>query len=51
VLLKVFGNNPSDKVISSGSSASGVDRFQDGAARRELQQRGFRRMWWSNRNN
>jgi len=51
VLMKLFGNSPSDKVLSSGSSASEVDRFQDGAARRELQQRGFSRMWWSNRKN
>jgi MFS family permease len=47
VLLKVFGNPLSDKVSSCRSSVSEADRFQDGAARRELQQRGFRRMWWS----
>jgi len=47
VLLRLFGNNPSDKIISSGSSAPEIDRFQDGAAKRELQQRGFTRMWWS----
>jgi MFS family permease len=47
VLLKIVGNKPSDKVLSSGSSASEADRFQDGAARREIQQRGFGRMWWS----
>ncbi|EOO02898.1 putative vitamin h transporter 1 biotin symporter vht1 protein [Phaeoacremonium minimum UCRPA7] len=48
VLLKFFGNKPSHKIISSGSSAvDSVDDFQDGAARRELQQRGFGRMWWN----
>jgi MFS family permease len=51
ILPKIFGNNPNDKILSNGSSASEVDRFQDGAAKRELQQRGFSRMRWSNRNN
>jgi MFS family permease len=51
ILLRLFGNNPSDKIISSSSSASEIDRFQDGAAKRELQQRGFKRMWWSKRTN
>jgi MFS family permease len=45
-LLKFIGNNPSKRVLSSSSSADGVDEFQDGAARREVQQRGFGRMWW-----
>ncbi len=50
VLLKIFGNNPSHKIAgSSGSSTSDGDEFQDGAARREHQQRGFSRMWWSSR--
>lgn len=50
VLLKVFGNEPKAKVVSSGSSAAGADNdFHDGAARRELEQRGFGRMWWSKR--
>ncbi|KAI0896611.1 MFS general substrate transporter [Annulohypoxylon nitens] len=48
VALKVFGNKPSQKITSGGSSImDGVDEFQDGAARRELQQRGFGRIWWS----
>jgi len=47
ILLKVVGNNPSKNILSSGSSATeGANEFQDGAARRELQQRGFGRMWW-----
>ncbi|KAF4637594.1 hypothetical protein G7Y89_g488 [Cudoniella acicularis] len=48
VLLKLVGNKPSSKITSSDSSASeGANDFQDAAARRELQQRGFGRMWWS----
>ncbi|KAF8847780.1 high affinity nicotinic acid plasma membrane permease-like protein [Acephala macrosclerotiorum] len=47
VLLKLVGNKPSSKILSSGSSATEGNQFQDGAARRELQQRGFGRMWWS----
>lgn len=46
ILLKIVGNNPSDKITSSGSSASEPTRFQDGAARRELRQRGFGKIWW-----
>ncbi|KAF3058604.1 Vitamin H transporter 1 [Daldinia childiae] len=38
------------KIGSSGSSTiDSMDGFQDGAARRELQQRGFGRMWWRKR--
>ncbi|KAI0881782.1 MFS general substrate transporter [Annulohypoxylon maeteangense] len=48
VALKIVGNKPSQKIGSGGSSImDGADEFQDGAARRELQQRGFGRMWWS----
>lgn len=50
LLLKFVGNTPSAKVASSGSSTTEPDRFQDGAARREIQQRGFGRMWWNKRN-
>ncbi|KAI8633766.1 vitamin H transporter 1/biotin symporter vht1 [Xylariaceae sp. FL1651] len=50
IALKIVGNKPSDKFGSSASSTyEGSDRFQDGAARRELEQRGFGRMWWSKR--
>lgn len=50
VLIRVFGNKPSQKIISSGSSAvDSIDDFQDGAARREQQQRGFGKMRWSRR--
>jgi MFS family permease len=50
ILLKVFGNNPSQKISSGNSAASDAsDEFLDGAARREVHQRGFNRMWWSKR--
>lgn len=42
ILLKVFGNPPKGKLTSSGSSATDdQSEFQDGAARREVNQRGF----------
>lgn len=51
VLLRIFGNEPSQRITSSGSSATEVaDDFQDGAARREQEQRGFRGMWWDRKN-
>jgi len=43
VLLRLFGNRRSGKTASAGSSTAGDE---DGAARREVEQRGFRRMWW-----
>ncbi|KAI1662753.1 MFS general substrate transporter [Daldinia decipiens] len=50
VALKAIGNKPSHKISSSGSSTvDSMDGFQDGAARRELQQRGFSRIWWRKR--
>ncbi|KAI1773492.1 MFS general substrate transporter [Hypoxylon cercidicola] len=50
VALKITGNKSSHKVNSGGGSTiDDSDGFQDGAARRELQQRGFGRMWWSKR--
>lgn len=47
VLLRVFGNQPSQKIASS--AAGSADEFQDGAARRELQQRGFGKVRWGRR--
>ncbi|CCC08859.1 hypothetical protein SMACR_08346 [Sordaria macrospora] len=43
VLLSIFGNEPSQRIVtSSGSSATAVgEEIQDGAALREKQQRGF----------
>ncbi|KAI9055553.1 hypothetical protein LZ554_000500 [Drepanopeziza brunnea f. sp. 'monogermtubi'] len=45
VALKVVGNGPVAKVTVGEESES--SDFQDGAARRERQQRGFGKMWWS----
>lgn len=44
VLLKMFGNEPSAKIAAEVSSD---EEFQDGAARRETEQRGWKGMWWS----
>jgi MFS family permease len=50
ILLRIYGSGPSGKKSSSGSSTSEVeDVIVDGAARRELHQRGFGRLWWSRR--
>ncbi|KAL9121036.1 MAG: hypothetical protein Q9187_002410 [Circinaria calcarea] len=47
VLLRVVGNGPKAKQISSGSSTSeGEGVIIDGAARREVHERGLGRMWW-----
>ena len=49
VLLKVFPDDKAKKV-SSGSSISGQDRVVlDGAARREVQERGLGRLWFTKR--
>ncbi|TAQ88064.1 hypothetical protein B7494_g3593 [Chlorociboria aeruginascens] len=48
ILVKVFGNPPSNKILSSGNLISeDINDFADGAAKREQQQRGFKRMWWN----
>ena len=50
ILLKLYGNAPRGKQLSSRSSTNeGEGPVVDGAARRELQQRGFGRMWWNRR--
>lgn len=50
LLLRMVGNGPSTKQMSSGSSTSeGEGILVDGAARRELQERGFGRLWWRSR--
>lgn len=53
-LLRVFGNEPTHRkrmevAASTGPYSSGEDAGEilDGAARREIQQRGFRRMWFA----
>ncbi|KAH6630867.1 major facilitator superfamily domain-containing protein [Chaetomium sp. MPI-SDFR-AT-0129] len=49
VLLQIFGNEPSKRIVegSGNTSADDSDGYLDGAARREAQQRGFSRMWWN----
>ncbi|VBB75350.1 Putative vitamin H transporter [Podospora comata] len=42
-LLKVFGNEPSNKIVGSDGNDSG-EEILDGAARREVHQRGFSRL-------
>lgn len=50
LLLKFVGNGSRAKQVSSGSSTSeGEGVTMDGAAKRELQERGFGRLWWSRR--
>ena len=46
ILLKLFGCKPA----KTNSSASSISDYQDGAAKRELEQRGFKGMWWSRKN-
>ncbi|KFY77000.1 hypothetical protein V499_03520 [Pseudogymnoascus sp. VKM F-103] len=51
LLLRFFGNEPA-KVLSSGSSTTTTNAaadavIVDGAARREVQQRGLGRRWWT----
>lgn len=47
LLLKFVGNTPKGKQVSSGSSTSdGEGVIIDGAAKRELQERGLGRLWW-----
>ncbi len=43
--LKIAGNSRSKKI--DGGSDADSNEFQDGAARREVQQRGFGNMWWN----
>jgi len=44
VLLRVFGNPPAKQVSSTSSTVEAEGGYVDGAARREVQQRGFRRI-------
>ena len=45
VLLKVFGNDKAKQVSSASSTSEGEAIYLDGAARREVQQRGLGRMF------
>lgn len=50
LLLRFVDNGKSAKQISSGSSTiDGEGIIMDGAAKRELHERGFGRMWWQRR--
>ena len=47
LLLKFVGNSPRSKQFSGGSSTTDGDgQIVDGAARRELHERGLGRLWW-----
>ena len=47
LLLKFVGNGPTAKQVSSRSSVSeGEGAIMDGAAKRELLERGLGRLWW-----
>ncbi|KAJ4991612.1 major facilitator superfamily transporter [Stagonosporopsis vannaccii] len=45
VLLRVFGNNKAKQISSASSTSEGEAVYVDGAARREVQQRGLGRMF------
>jgi len=49
LLLRVFGNERAKQISSASSTSEGVPAYVDGAARREIQQRGLGRMFWSRR--
>ena len=50
LLLRFVDGRPGAKQVSSGSSTiEGEGTGLDGAAKRELQERGFGRLWWSKR--
>jgi hypothetical protein len=49
VLLKMFGNDKAKQISSASSTSEGEAGYIDGAARREVQQRGLGRMFWSRR--
>lgn len=48
VLLRVFGNKPAGKIISSTMNPEANSIYEDGAARREREQRGLGRLWQRN---
>ena len=45
ILLKVVGNRPAKQVSSGSSTAEGEGMVVDGAARREVHERGLGRFW------
>ena len=46
VLLRLVGNRPAKQVSGGSSVSEGEGVIEDGAARRELHERGLGRMWW-----
>ena len=46
VLLKVVSNQSAKQVSSGSSTSDGEGAIVDGAAKRELQERGLGRLWW-----
>ena len=50
IALKIVGNKPSGRLTKNGNSTDDESgSYQDGAARRELEQRGFSLGWWRKR--
>ncbi|KAJ2903017.1 hypothetical protein MKZ38_010523 [Zalerion maritima] len=45
LLLMVFGNKASGKILQSGVTSEASSEYEDGAARRERTQRGLSRLW------
>jgi MFS family permease len=49
LLLRTVGKDPAKQISSTSSTIEGEGVIVDGAARRELQQRGLGRIWWRRR--
>jgi MFS family permease len=49
LLLRAVGKDPAKQISSTSSTIEGEGVIVDGAARRELQQRGLGRIWWRRR--
>jgi MFS family permease len=47
ILLKLVGNRPSKQMSSGSSTSEGEGVIVDGAARREVHERGLRKLWWT----
>ena len=46
LLLRAFGNKRGKQISSGSSTSEGEGVIVDGAARREIQERGLGRLWW-----
>ena len=49
ILLRIFGNKASRKIVQSGANSAENSDYDDGAARREQEQRGFAGLWGARR--